>query len=306
MGRNIIIKKIVGLSMFFTFCIAATVFGHGITNEKTLYDDLEFTKVQEEVVFMRALGVLSGEDTNVFRPQDQLTMEDVAFFSSRFHGYAGHSDSKETAIDQALENNLVDSLEGNATYADVNHAYFEGKAPVDSPDGELTREEFVVFMSQFLSETIDGQTLFEMKDWTEGPTGVIEAIEYEVLVDDDEKEAYKEYTLTIEGEAILVNDHARIYQGPIDLSAWEGKNVEESWLTETEDGKKQFNILVAEDGQFSNEEIADTEIEIDETIIPGSTSKSGGFPAIPVIVGALLLIAVIGFVFMRKRNVQLN
>lgn len=297
------LKRILGLTILFFFFMVSTVFGHGITNEKTLYDDLEFTTVQKEVVFLRALGVLSGEDTNVFRPQDQLTKEDLAFFSSRFHHYAGHGESKETAIDLALENKLVDSIEGNATYADVNNAYFEGRASVEHPESELTREEFVVFMAQFLTETIDGKTLFGMKEWELGPTGIIEAVGYEII--DDEEEAYKEYTITIEGETFPVSDHGRVYQGPIDLSAWEGKRVEESWLTNTDDGKKQLSILVAKSDQFTHEEIADTEIEMDETVASESSSNSGGFPFLPVIVGSVLMIIVVVFIF-RRRNVQVN
>ncbi len=291
-------KKVLLLVLMFSLLFSTAAFGHGITNEKTLYEDLKFTNIQKEMVFMRALGTISGEGSNLFRPQDTLTKEELGFFAARYHGLAGHSAPREEALELALENELVDSIEGNATYADVNHAYFEGKASVENPDNELTREELVVFLSRFFTETIDGQTLPEIRGWSAGPTGVVEVVDYEVLL--DEGTPYKDYVVTIGGQTFPVNDHGRIYNGPVDLSAWEGKTVSESWLRDLSSGGQEFRVLVAAPGEFSDDEIANLEIDIPENELP-QEDQDNGFPIMPI-AGAVILIVVLAWLFLKKKK----
>jgi hypothetical protein len=55
------------------------------------------------------------------------------------------------AIEQeAVKKEIVGNPKGNATYADVNQAYFNGKAPVQHPDKTLTltREDFALFTQE--------------------------------------------------------------------------------------------------------------------------------------------------------------
>jgi hypothetical protein len=322
------LKKVLLFISLFTLLFSSSVFAH-VTNEKTIYDDIEFSEAKEEIVYLRGLEVIAYEHgAKLFKPQDTLTKADLAFWAVKFkgldkkqgeHGHGGDS-KKEDIQKLAIDHGLIDSLEGNATHGDVNKAYFEGKAPVEKPDQELTKEEFALFMGQFLKEKVDGKTLFDMVGFEPGPTGVVEKVSFEM--EGEGEKAYKVFRYTIGGKEYQVSKHPKILYGPVDLSAWEGKKTGESWLTSGHGDEKVVQIIVVDKGQFTDDEIAKQDpkdqpdqqnqdenqrqdkpaesITENDTVNKATEQPEKGFPVVPV-VGGVILVGILGWLFMKKK-----
>lgn len=292
-----------------------------MANEKTLYDDIEFSQAKEEIVYLRGLDVIAYEHgAKLFKPQDKLKKAEVAFWAASLKGLGGHDAKAEDLQKSAVENGLIDSLEGNATYADVNKAYFAGKAPVEKPENELTREEFALFMGQFLKEKVDEKTLFEMAGAEPGPTGVIEKVTVKEEGEGEQKK--KIYWFTFEGKDYKVSPHPKMLYGPVDLTQWKGKKVGDSWLAGHGE-EKVLQIFVLEQDQFTDDEITNqkpddhksptndngnqnNEQAPDEASGNQSANNTApeqpekGFPVVPII-GGVVLVGIMGWLFMKKK-----
>lgn len=304
-------KKTLILVSLFTLLFSTSVYAH-VNNEETLYDDIEFSQAKEQIVYLRGINAIPSEEgAKLFRPQELLTKADLAFWTASFHGLAGEDAIIEDLQKAAVENGLIGSLESNATYADVNQAYFDGKASVDQPESELTREEFALFMGPYLKdEKVDGKTLFDRAGIEEGPVGVIEKA---TMTEEGEGEQKtKVYTLTIGGKDYQVSGHPKMMYGPTDLTQWEGKKIRDSWLI-NHDGEKMFQMIALEKGQFLNQ--GGTEAN-DQTSQPSqngvqadnqstddadSEQSEKEFPVVPV-VGAIILVIIAAWLFTKKKK----
>jgi hypothetical protein len=314
-------KKTLLFLFMFTLLFSSSVFAH-VANEKTLYDDIEFSQAKEQIVYLRGLDAIAYEQgAELFKPQEKLTKADLAFWVSTFKGLGGPDAKKEDLQKEAVQNGLIDSLEGNATYADVNQAYFDGKASVEKPEGELTREEFALFMGQFLKEKVDGKTLFEMAGFEPGPAGIVEKVTSEM--EGEGEKAYKIFRFMINGKEYQVSSHPKILYGPVDLSVWEGKKIGESWLAGGHGDEKVVQIIVVDQGQFADDEIAEQSPDpstgnSDQSQGQGSPSdkagegqasdvaeQSGGFPVVPVI-GGIVLVGIVGWLMMRENEADMK
>jgi hypothetical protein len=321
-------KKIVAFLSLFVLLLSSPVSAH-VYNEKTLYDDIEFSEAKEEIVYLRGLDVIASEKgARLFKPQEKLTKEELAFWVASFKGLGGaghgHGEASPNDLQQkAVEKGLINSLEGNATYADVNQTYFGGKAQVEKLDSELTKEEFALFMGKFLHEKVGGETLESMAGAEEGPVGVVEKVTVEEIGEGEKKK--KAYTLTISGKEYKVSGHPKMLYGPVDLTQWEGKKIRHSLLITGHSGEAVIQIADLGEGQFLDDEIANKELnqppaqsneegnqgqsEDSDNQGKESTAKeqpaekaaeSGGFPVVPVI-GGLLLVVIVGWLFIKKR-----
>jgi len=286
--------------------IPSNVMAH-VTNEKTIYDDIEFSKAKKEIVYLRGLNVIAYEKgAHLFKPQDTLTKADLAYWVGTFHKLGGHETTKEEMQKLAIEKGYIDSLEGNATYADINIAFFAGKAPVEQPDAELTKEEFALFMGRFLTEEVEGKTLFDKAGYEPGPSGTIEQVSF--VMEGEGEKAYKVFTYKINGETVQVSKHPKILYGLVDLSAWEGKQIATSWMMTGENGKKEVQIIEAGEGQFTEDEIAaqggkeeaSQAIQASATEQTQVSTEERGFPIVPT-VGGILLLTILGWLFMKKK-----
>jgi hypothetical protein len=298
-------KKIGILLAFVILLFSSTVSAH-VVNEKTIYDDIEFSEAKEEIVYLRGLDMIAHErGALLFKPQEKLTKLELAFWVATYKKLGGHDASKEELQKAAVEKGLIDSLEGDATYEDVNKAYFNGKAPVETAGAELTKEDFVQYMGTFLTEKVDGKTLFDMAGYEPGPSGVVEKVEFETEGEGDS--AYKVFRYTIGGTTYQVSQHPKILNGPVDLGVWEGKEIEESWLASGHDEEKVVQIVKVKEAQFLDVEIGDTQTA-GETKQPDNQVKEEkaesqpkkGFPVVPV-GGVVILVIVLGWLFMKKK-----
>jgi hypothetical protein len=134
------------LITLFTSIFSAPVLAH-VTNEKTLYDNIQYSKAMEQIVYLRGLNVIPQEKgVSLYKPTELLSKKDLAFWAASFLGMGDKNAKREDLEQAAVKKGIVHNLDGNATFADVNQAYFNGKAPVQNPDKTLTREDFATFM----------------------------------------------------------------------------------------------------------------------------------------------------------------
>lgn len=232
-----ILCLVMALAGFIVSFTSASVLAH-VQNEKNLYSDIEYSEATQEIVLLHGIGVISMEGgANVYKPFELLTKSDLAFWAGSFHGLGGEDASVSSIREAALREGLIDTLEGLATYADVNQAYFAGKVESEEQEDEtLTREEFALYMATFFTTEIDGMTLFDMAEYTEGPTGIVTDVEkFEVT---EGGNTFDVFRIHIDGEWVQVSNHPKILNGPVDLSLWKDKAVVASWYAKAEPGKK--------------------------------------------------------------------
>ncbi|MDI3327268.1 MAG: hypothetical protein QJR06_01825 [Alicyclobacillaceae bacterium] len=301
----------------FMVLFSSTVHAH-VTNEKTLFDDIEFSKAKEQIVYLAGIGVIGYEEgTPLYKPLEKLDKGTLAFYAGKFKRLTSEA-GKEEIQQAALQHGLVDSLKGEATYADVNKAFFDGKAPMDNPQGTLTKEEFAIYLGRFLKEPVNGKTLLEMAGLEPGPSGKVEKVNVE------EQEGNKSYQLQIGGKVYVLAHHPKVMYVPVDPSQWEGKTIRESWVfanggehEESHAGheehgeipRESLQIIVFDSGQFTSEAVASqptsaqTRNGQDTTFGQNATASAvqgGSFPFIPVI-GGLVLLTIIVWLFVRRK-----
>jgi hypothetical protein len=281
-----------------------------VANEKTLYDDIEFSQAKEQIVYLRGIDAIAYESgVKLFQPQEILSKAELAFWAGTFKGLGGHDSQKEDVQNAVLEQGVIDALEGNATYADVNKAYFDGKADLEGLEGELTKEEFALFMGQFLTDTVDGKTLLDMAGAAPGPVGIIEQVRVEEEGAGEDKTTT--YFFTVDGKEFEVSSHPKMLYGPVDLTQWEQKEIEDAWLI-TQGDQSILQIVALKEGQFTDDEVAGqtTEEKNKQTEqvdgaqtkeeAPDNTEETGGFPVVPV-VGGIILIVIVGWLLLKKK-----
>ncbi|WP_159882420.1 hypothetical protein [Paenibacillus puerhi] len=226
-----------------------------VENEKTLYDDIETSKALEDIVYLRGMGLIAAEaGAKLYRPLAPLRKADLAYWAGMYHGFGAEGKSPEQVREEAMRRGLVDALEGDATYADVSRAYAEGKASAPDPDAKLTREAFASYMRRLVQDPAEGKALAERIGYKAGPSGVIEQV-----IEGKEGEgssAYSTYKIVVGGQEYVLSQHPKALFGPTDLKQWQGKTLEETWLSGAEAGKPELQILKLAKGQFSSEAIA--------------------------------------------------
>jgi hypothetical protein len=268
----------------------ASVLAH-VTNEKSLYDDIQYSKAIEQIVYLSGLNVIPYESgAALYKPTSLLSKKDLAFWAASFAGIGTANAKREDLEQEAVKKGMVHNLDGNATYADVNQAYFNGKAPVQHPDQTLTREDFALFMGQFFNQKVDGKTLYEMAHFEQGPTGVIEKVASNQMRDGKSGQIENQFILTIQGKDYQVADHPKVMYGPTDLSGWNGKKIADSRLTKAE-GKDVLEIIKLEKGQFP----------INQSNTNPAGHQKGTLPIVPILGGAILLVVIL-WLFRRGRT----
>lgn len=297
------------IRIFIILIIALPLFGSyvsaHVTNEKTIYDDIEFSDAKEQIIYLRGLNIISPpQGANLYKPQEKLTMAELAYWVAAFKKLGGHEAKTEDLQKSAVERGLVDSLEGNATYADINLAYFNGKAMVEKPEEELSKEEFALFMGNFLNEKVDGITLFDMASYEPGPVGIVEKVSFEM--EGKGKEAYKVFRFTMNGVEYQVSKHPKIIYGPVDLGEWEGKEIEESWLSSGDGKKKVIEVIKVKMNEFANSQTAkqnEPTLSVETNQMSGGPQPQPARASIAVLVlGGSILVIILGWVLFNRRR----
>jgi hypothetical protein len=273
---------------------SSTAFAH-ISNEKNIYDDIQYSKVQEQIIILRTIGALAAPvGVNLFNPQAKLSRAELAYYIATFDNLADDTAKEAVFQNAAVQKKLIISLDGNATYQDVNDAFFGGKAPMTNGSNELTHEDYVNYLCQFLTKKVDGKTLFDLAGATPGPTGIINDVKIIKDVSEDQ------YFLTINGTSYKMHPHGKVLNGPVDLMSWIGKKVEKS-LFVTHDGQKVIGLIVSVKGQFSDNEVKASHASMEANSISMNDTNKGASP-VPIIAGGIALILLVWlFVSWRKK-----
>lgn len=210
-----------------------------IVHAGNAFADIGLSAHKDAIVYASRLGLIaSGEGGDVFRPGDPLKRADLAHWAAAFDGLAKAEEAK-TAGKAALDAGLVASLEGNATYGDINRAVFRnslklagGEYPADR---EVTREQYAAFVVAFAATKVEGKRLEERAGLSAGPAGIVKARANSAA-------AYG-YEFVIDGRVWTMSEHPRIVHAPGDPALWDGRELAASWLSTAAGGGAVLELL---------------------------------------------------------------
>jgi len=220
------IKKVATLLLLSVFIVSNT-FAH-VMNSDSVFTDISYSEAKDEIVLLSSLGVVSYQyEEYIYRPQEPLTRQELASWVGAYYGLKG--ETSEQLANLALTAGYISSLNGMATYADVNQAYFHGYLELDEPDATMTREQFAQFVVEHAETDLDGHNIYDMSGFTAGPIGTIEAVkQVEKLT--PEGKGKKVYELTIGGRIYELGLHPRVIAQVTDPAVWVGMSVTKSWI----------------------------------------------------------------------------
>lgn len=190
------------------------------------FADIGLSEYREEIVYASRLGLIASEEGgDVFRPADPLLRADLAQWAAAFYGLAA-ADDPEGAGKAALDAGLVASLEGQATYGDIDRAVFRGGLTLEDgaypADRAVTREQYAAFVVKFAATQVEGKRLEEHAGLAAGPAGVVQ-------VRTNADAAYG-YEFLIDGKVWTLGGHPRIVHAPGDPALWDGRELAASWI----------------------------------------------------------------------------
>lgn len=276
-----------------------------VMNEKNTYGDIGYSEASEDILLLSGMGIIFHEHGDaLFRPTESLQRSDLAAWAGSFFRLGSGEENIDQLKQLALQENLVTSLIGNATYEDINQAFFKGKVKVENPEEELKREEFAIFVADHLTMEIEeGKTLYDVAGYVQGPKGIIENVK---LVEEttDVGQKNESYLLLIDKKEYLLAAHPRVTRAVVDPVVWEGQQLEQSWFSE-EDGEMKLQQLVFSEtvNQEENNEAAfsvkdeqyhsESNQEMDNLSKTVTVNQSNLFSWVYLSIGIILIGAVI-------------
>lgn len=301
------IKKII---TFFsaTLLTCSIAFAH-VSNEYTVYDDMNYSKAKEDVLKLKALGVIPyTEGATIYSPSDILTKSELGYWAAQFLTKSDEPKTEKDYINLAINLEIVADEKGNATYNDVITAYFGKEAVKDKDIQEfvnkkgketINKEEFALLLGQLI-ERKEKTGLFIKSGMQKGPSGVIESVKTESVTESDS--TYSVYKVTIGGQEYPLNHHPKVVYGPTDIESWQGREVAQTWLNfgEVVEGEQvplEVAYLEAKKGEFDTKAYAPDNYQ---TNGEGEKEEKDGFPW--VLVGGLFVVIVLVFAILKARK----
>ncbi len=207
-----------------------SVLGH-IKNEATQFPDIEFSAARFDIVVLVGAGIIP--QTPVFEPDKTLSNAELASWAALAEGLGRGGENPDSAAlaAAALEKGMLGSLEGDASYADLNRLFFAGQLSVADGQQAPTKAEAASYIATSLSGAA-GQALLEKRNLTVGGGGVVTAVTIE------EGHHGNAYVMTVGDQKLQMDEHGRVANGPIDLLQWEGRNVRRSFVRGSGDDAK--------------------------------------------------------------------
>jgi hypothetical protein len=199
-----------------------------IKNEATQFPDIEFSDARFDIVVLVGAGIIP--ETPVFEPDKALTKRELATWVALAEGLGrgGENPDTQALADAAIEQGAIDSLDGEATFADVNTVFFGGQLTLDDGAVVPTKAEAAsLIAAQLGSES--GAALLEKRGLAIGPSGRIA----EVAV--REGHHGTAYVMTVGDRPLPMDEHGRVANGPTDLLQWEGRDVRRSFVHGSDD-----------------------------------------------------------------------
>jgi hypothetical protein len=196
--------------------------GH-IKNEATQFPDIEFSAARFDIVVLVGAGIIP--ETPVFEPDKALSNEELAAWVALAAGLGRGGENPDTAAlaAAALEQGIVDSLEGNASLADLNRVFFAGNLGIEDEERTPTKAEAASLIATGLGSEV-GHALLEKRNLAAGVSGEVTEVAIE------EGHHGNVYVLTVAGSKLQMDEHGRVANGPTDLLQWEGRSVRRSFI----------------------------------------------------------------------------
>jgi len=217
--------------LFILMCLIypLTAVAH-IKNESSQFPDIEFSDSKFEIVLLVGAGIIP--ETPVFEPDLELSKTDLAAWAALASGLAegGETPDMKKLSEAALSAGLLENLQGNASYEDINLVLFDGILTPENPDAFPSKAEAASFIASNLSVDINGETLLDKREMRVGPTGEVTQVESRL-----NPNGGSSYYITIANETFPLYTHGRVANGPTDLIQWNGRNVRRSFLKELGD-----------------------------------------------------------------------
>jgi hypothetical protein len=225
------------------FLIAAVgftvVFAH-TTNEVSLFSDIESAESRFDIVALSAIGIIP--QTARFEPDLPMSRKDLAVWSALLNnlGPGGETPDTDALARAALAKGLLESFTGNATYAEINTIFFDGKLIVEQPEATPTKAQAASYIASMLA-TPAGESLLVKRDLEAGPHGEVISVESRMNPDGGST-----YYLAIGDVALPMYAHGRVANGPTDLLQWQGRNVRRSFIRKQGDFQLWVYLEAAE------------------------------------------------------------
>lgn len=262
-------------------------FAH-IKNEATQFPDIEFSEARFDIVLLVGAGIIP--ETPVFEPDKPFSKKDLAVWAalSANLGAGGETPDTEALAKAALNHGLVDTLEGDASYADLNMLFFDGQLTVDDAHRTPSKAEAASFIAAQL-QTDAGIALLEKRGLKIGDTGEVTSVE-----SGEDDHGSSTYVISIDNSTLTMHSHGRVANGPTDLLQWQGRIVRRSFLR-GEDTAAMWGYLEAEPiEQPVSDEAMLTETQ--QVIEPAASNRN-------LLYGLILAVVFLGtMLFARRRR----
>jgi len=232
-------RCLLALALIVAILVYASSASAHIKNEETQFPDIDFSKSRFDIVLLAAAGIIP--ETPVFEPDRPLQRKDLATWLALGKGNAegGENPDIDVLAKGAVKAGLIDSLEGTATFGDIDKLFFKGATTSNQPAATPTKAEAASYLARNLGVSIDGASVLQRRGLSEGPTGAITHLKSNTTEDGDTV-----YVVTIGETAHPLYAHGRVAHGPTDLLAWESRTINRS-LVRAIDGREMWTYLEA-------------------------------------------------------------
>lgn len=292
-------------SLLLTVCLAASLLlltaiakAH-IKNEASQFPDIEYSDARFDIVMLVGAGVIP--ETPVFEPDKPLSRRELAAWVALARGLkpGGETPDTDELAQAANDAELVDSLEGDATFSELNDAFFGGEADVADAETTPTKAEAAGFIAAHLDTEV-GLALLERRNLSHGETGIVGPVETQ------KGHHGSVYLMTVGGMAQPMDEHGRVANGPTDLLQWEGRTVRRSFVRKSGDSAVWVYLEAeppVEAAETPAEGVAATPSPVASTDA-GETSAGAAEPVDRSMLFALVaIVVVLGFIlFFRRRR----
>lgn len=216
-------------SLLLSACLAASpllltaVAEAHIKNEASQFPDIEYSDARFDIVMLVGAGVIP--ETPVFEPDKWLSRRELATWVALARGLkpGGETPDTDDLAQAAIDAGLVGSLEGDATFSELNDAFLGGEAEVADAEATPTKAEAAGFIAAHL-DTEAGLALLERRNLSHGDTGTVGRVETQ------KGHHGSVYLMTVGDTTQPMAEHGRVANGPTDLLQWEGRTVRRSFV----------------------------------------------------------------------------
>lgn len=206
------------IGILITFLVVSAGLAH-TDNETSLFPDISDHEARYDILMLAAMGIIP--ESNQFQPDVVLPRRDLAIWGmlAARQGVMTETDTEQLA-EIALRQNIIDSLEGSASYDDINNVLFLGSLAPDRGDANPTRAEAVSYIVANLEREIQGGSLLTKLGMQKGPTGKVDKVESKMNPDGSST-----FYVTIAGISNPFYIHGKVANGPVDLVQWQDREV---------------------------------------------------------------------------------